>query len=79
MIPLFYSTGGTTGVSKGAVLLHRNILANAQQIEVWLEPGLKGKHIEQLIFLCALPLYHIFALTACAVFGARKGGRRNCI
>jgi long-chain acyl-CoA synthetase len=67
-------TGGTTGVSKGAVLLHRNILANAKQIEVWLEPGLKGKHIEQLIFLCALPLYHIFALTACAVFGARKGG-----
>ena len=67
-------TGGTTGVSKGAVLLHRNILANAKQIEVWLEPGLRGKHIEQLIFLCALPLYHIFALTACAVFGARKGG-----
>ena len=67
-------TGGTTGVSKGAVLSHRNILANAKQIEVWLEPGLKGKHIDQLIFLCALPLYHIFALTACAVFGARKGG-----
>jgi long-chain acyl-CoA synthetase len=67
-------TGGTTGVSKGAVLSHQNILANARQIELWLEPGLKGKHIEQLIFLCALPLYHIFALTACAVFGARKGG-----
>ncbi|MBU3630328.1 AMP-binding protein [Polynucleobacter sp. AP-Melu-500A-A1] len=67
-------TGGTTGVSKGAVLTHQNILANAKQIELWLEPGLKGKHIEQLIFLCALPLYHIFALTACAVFGARKGG-----
>lgn len=67
-------TGGTTGISKGAILLHRNILANAKQIELWLEPGLKGKHIEQLIFLCALPLYHIFALTACAVFGARKGG-----
>ena len=67
-------TGGTTGVSKGAVLSHQNILANAKQIELWLEPGLKGKHIEQLIFLCALPLYHIFALTACAVFGASKGG-----
>jgi len=67
-------TGGTTGVSKGAVLLHRNILANAKQIEVWLEPGLKGKQIDQLVFLCPLPLYHIFALTACAVFGARKGG-----
>ena len=67
-------TGGTTGVSKGAVLLHRNILANAKQIEVWLKPGLKGKHIDQMVFLCALPLYHIFALTACAVFGARIGG-----
>ncbi|WP_353201423.1 AMP-binding protein [Polynucleobacter sp.] len=67
-------TGGTTGVSKGAVLSHRNILANAKQIEVWLEPGLKGKQIDQMIFLCALPLYHIFALTACAVFGARIGG-----
>ena len=66
-------TGGTTGVSKGAVLLHRNILANAKQIEVWLEPGLKGKQIDQMIFLCALPLYHIFALTACAIFGARIG------
>ena len=66
-------TGGTTGVSKGAVLLHRNILANAKQIEVWLEPCLKGKQIDQMIFLCALPLYHIFALTACAVFGARIG------
>ena len=66
-------TGGTTGVAKGAVLLHRNILANAKQIEVWLEPGLKGKQIDQMIFLCALPLYHIFALTACAVFGARIG------
>ena len=67
-------TGGTTGVSKGAVLSHQNILANAKQIELWLEPGLKEKYIEQLVFLCALPLYHIFALTACAVFGARKGG-----
>lgn len=67
-------TGGTTGISKGAVLLHRNILANAKQIEVWLEPGLKGKQIDQLVFLCPLPLYHIFALTACAVFGARIGG-----
>ena len=66
-------TGGTTGVSKGAVLLHRHILANAKQIEVWLEPCLRGKQIDQMIFLCALPLYHIFALTACAVFGARIG------
>jgi long-chain acyl-CoA synthetase len=67
-------TGGTTGLSKGAILLHRNILANVIQTELWLEPGLKRKQVEQLVFLCALPLYHIFALTACALVGMRKGG-----
>ena len=67
-------TGGTTGVSKGATLLHRNILANVMQIELWLEPGLRGKQIDQLIFVCALPMYHIFALTACCLFGIRAGG-----
>jgi long-chain acyl-CoA synthetase len=66
-------TGGTTGVSKGAILLHRNILSNVLQTEVWLEPALRKRNIEQLVFLCALPLYHIFALTACALFGMRKG------
>ncbi len=68
-------TGGTTGVSKGAVLLHRNILANILQIESWLEPGLQHQRQQQLIFLCALPLTHIFALTACALLGIRKGGK----
>ena len=67
-------TGGTTGVAKGAVLLHRNILSNVFQTEVWLEPALRHRNIDQLVFLCALPLYHIFALTACALFGMRKGG-----
>ena len=66
-------TGGTTGISKGAVLLHKNVLANVMQIEQWLEPVLK-KGKEQLVFLCALPLTHIFALTACAFLGFRKGG-----
>ncbi len=67
-------TGGTTGVSKGAILLHRNILSNVIQTELWLEPVLKRKEVGQLVFLCALPLYHIFALTACSVLGMRKGG-----
>jgi long-chain acyl-CoA synthetase len=66
-------TGGTTGVAKGAVLLHRNILANIAQIDAWLEPGLRGLRIEQLVFVCALPMYHIFALTACCLFGIKAG------
>ena len=67
-------TGGTTGISKGAILLHKNILANVIQIETWLEPGLKDARVEQLVFLCALPLTHIFGLTTCALLGMRKGG-----
>ncbi len=66
-------TGGTTGISKGAVLLHKNIIANISQIEVWLEPALKLRK-SQLVFLCALPMTHIFALTACGLLGLRKGG-----
>lgn len=65
-------TGGTTGISKGAVLLHKNILSNVAQIEMWLNPGLK-KADQQLQFLCALPMTHIFALTACAFLGIAKG------
>ena len=68
-------TGGTTGVSKGAVLLHRNILANIFQIESWLDPALKNRQQQQLIFLCALPMTHIFALTACGLLGMRKGAK----
>ena len=68
-------TGGTTGISKGAVLLHRNILANLIRIESWLEPALIKRHEQQLVFLCALPMTHIFALTACGLLGMRKGGK----
>ena len=68
-------TGGTTGVSKGATLLHRNILANVLQNDAWLQPALKQPpHVEELFVVCALPLYHIFALTACFLLGTRAGG-----
>jgi long-chain acyl-CoA synthetase len=68
-------TGGTTGVSKGATLLHRNILANVLQNDAWLQPALgKLPHVDQLFIVCALPLYHIFALTACFLLAVRAGG-----
>src|SRR3954449_5515324 len=68
-------TGGTTGVSKGATLLHRNILANVLQNDAWLQPVLTAPpHIDQLFIVCALPLYHVFALTACYLLGVRAGG-----
>jgi long-chain acyl-CoA synthetase len=66
-------TGGTTGVSKGATLLHRNILANVLQTDAWIEPALQNRQQQQLVFLCALPMTHIFALTACALLGLRRG------
>ncbi|HRJ69273.1 MAG TPA: long-chain-fatty-acid--CoA ligase [Beijerinckiaceae bacterium] len=67
-------TGGTTGLSKGATLLHRNIVANVLQNEAWLQPALKkGTPVEQWNVVTALPLYHIFALTACCLLGMRTG------
>src|ERR1700760_3155768 len=68
-------TGGTTGVSKGATLLQRNIVANVLQNDAWLQPALaKPPQIDQLLVVCALPLYHIFALTACFLLAVRAGG-----
>jgi long-chain acyl-CoA synthetase len=67
-------TGGTTGVSKGATLTHRNVLANVLQSEAWAQPAIKREpHVEELVYVCALPLYHIFALTACCLMGTRMG------
>ncbi|WP_314440739.1 long-chain-fatty-acid--CoA ligase [Massilia timonae] len=66
-------TGGTTGVSKGATLTHRNVIANVLQTEAWAEPCMKQAAGEQVTIVCALPLYHIFALTACAMWGMRMG------
>jgi len=69
-------TGGTTGVSKGAMLTHRNLVANMQQSAAWLS-GAVGQQQEHII--TALPLYHIFALTAnCLVF-IKFGGTNHLI
>jgi long-chain acyl-CoA synthetase len=66
-------TGGTTGVSKGATLLHSNVVANIIQSEAWFKPKLDMVGDRQMVVVCALPLYHIFALTACYMLGARLG------
>ena len=66
-------TGGTTGVSKGATLTHRNVVANILQTEAWFKPMFERLGDKPLTVVCALPLYHIFALTICYMFGARLG------
>jgi long-chain acyl-CoA synthetase len=70
-------TGGTTGVSKGATLTHRNLVANVLQLEAWVQPALtdtsRGPVPEQLVYVCALPLYHVFALTVNCLGGIRLG------
>ncbi len=74
-IALLQYTGGTTGISKGAILTHRNLIANVLQIEAWLKPIEQRKTITSWHFLCALPMYHIFALTGCGLLGMRLGAR----
>ncbi|MCZ2105181.1 MAG: long-chain-fatty-acid--CoA ligase [Burkholderiales bacterium] len=75
-IALLQYTGGTTGVSKGAVLLHRNVIANVLQSEVWNEPVMKKVPAgEQPTSICALPLYHIFAFTVNMMLSMRTGGK----
>jgi long-chain acyl-CoA synthetase len=70
-------TGGTTGVAKGAVLLHRNLVANLLQCDAWFQPALadtsRGPVPAQFVFVCALPLYHAFALVANGLLGIRLG------
>jgi long-chain acyl-CoA synthetase len=69
-------TGGTTGVSKGAVLLHRNVLANVLQSEAWNAPAMdKVPANQQPTSVCALPLYHIFAFTIGMMLTLRTGGK----
>ena len=74
-IAVLQYTGGTTGVSKGAVLLHRNLVANILQAEAWYQPALaKIPQGEQIVTVCALPLYHIFGFNTNMMLGLRMGG-----
>jgi long-chain acyl-CoA synthetase len=75
-IAMLQYTGGTTGVPKGAVLLQRNLIANALQAEAWHAPAMdKIPKGEQVSTVCALPLYHIFAFTVCMMLSMRNGGK----
>ena len=79
-IAVLQYTGGTTGVSKGAVLLHRNVIANLLQSEAWNQPVMKRvPDNEQPTSVCALPLYHIFAFTVNMMLGMRTGGKNILI
>ena len=79
-IAVLQYTGGTTGVSKGAVLLHRNVIANLFQSEAWNGPVMKRVPAnEQATSVCALPLYHIFAFTVNIMLGLRTGGKNILI
>ena len=72
-------TGGTTGLSKGAVLTHRNIIAATLQAEAWFTPALsKIGDLSKANSIAALPLYHIFALTLC-LLAIRQGSRLTLI
>ena len=79
-IAVLQYTGGTTGVSKGAVLLHRNVIANVLQSEAWNGPAMASlRATEQPVYVCALPLYHIFAFTVNMMLGMRTGGKNILI
>jgi long-chain acyl-CoA synthetase len=74
-IAVLQYTGGTTGVSKGAVLLHRNLVANILQAEAWYQPALKKiPSGQQIVTVCALPLYHIFGFNTNMMLSLRMGG-----
>lgn len=75
-VAMLQYTGGTTGISKGAVLLHSNVVANVLQSEAWNAPVMaKIPANEQSTTVCALPLYHIFAFTVGMMLSMRTGGK----
>lgn len=74
-VALLQYTGGTTGTPKGAMLTHRNLVANVLQVQAVARPALGDLSGPPLTILSALPLYHIFALTVCGLFAAHAGMR----
>jgi long-chain acyl-CoA synthetase len=73
-------TGGTTGTAKGAILTHSNLLSNQLQLSYWLASAYINKQRpEVLTFVCALPLYHIFALTVNSLMGMSLGAHNVLI
>jgi len=73
-IAVLQYTGGTTDVSKGVVLLHRNLVANVLQSQAWNRPALAGLPAgEQPVVVCALPLHHIFAFSTIMLLGLHMG------
>lgn len=75
-LALLQYTGGTTGVSKGAMLTHGNVIANALQSEAWNRPAIADiAEREPITSVCALPLYHIFGFTVGMMMSMRNGGK----
>lgn len=72
-------TGGTTGVPKGAMLTHRNLTSNVMQMEAVASPALHDLAARQVTILSALPLYHVFAMTVCGLYGLHAGMRNVLI
>jgi len=68
-------TGGTTGVPKGAMLTHRNLVSNVLQIDAVARPVLGDERGRGMVIMTALPLYHVFAMTVCGLFAAHAGMR----
>ncbi len=79
-IAVLQYTGGTTGVSKGAMLTHNAIIAALIASDDWLKPALNKKPPKgQMNIVCALPLYHVFAFITCSLLGLRTGGQNILI
>jgi len=72
-VAILQYTGGTTGAPKGAMLTHRNLVANVLQVQAVARPVLSDNGGAGMVILTALPLYHIFALTVCGLFAAHAG------